>query len=47
VQAGCQHHQLDGEDGQLTLLALARVSLNTNDVTTLHVIVQKQEGVLI
>lgn len=47
MQAGCQHHQLDREDGQLALLALARVPRNTNDVTTLHVIVQQQEAILI
>lgn len=47
MEAGCQHRQLHREDGQLTLLALARVTLHTHNVTSLHIIVQQQEAVLV
>ena len=44
MQARRQHRELDGEDGQLSLLRLAGVALNADDVAALGLVVQRLEG---
>ena len=44
MQAGRQHHELDWEDGQLSLLGLARVALDADNVPTLGFVVNRLEA---